>query len=453
MWRPKIDWNSDVPIFRLLLQAIADDVASGELVAGARLPASRDLADLLGVARGTVAKAFVEAERLGLVQCDVGRGTFVLARDEGARPYASLIVGPTALSDLTANLPLPGLDPDPASALEAIARRPDRHLLFRYHAPAGAIRHRQAGAQWLERLGVSASGDQVLVCAGAQHAIFVALAHLTRRSKILYAEELSYPGLHSIRETLRMELVPVGMDADGIDPAALARALRRHGSGAIYLMPTIHNPTGAVLPAERREAIARLARQHDCAIIEDDANRLLAASPPNSFWHLAPERTFVVASVSKILSPGLRIGYLLAPAPDQAALLRHLWATHWMAGPLNAEIVAMWLNDGTVDRTIAAKRVEAKRRQSLTRTSLSGLRIEAHSTSLHAWVHLPSRLDSARALAATIDRGVVGTPAAAFWNRPTPPPNAIRIALASVPRRADLKRALRRLVEATSTSS
>jgi DNA-binding transcriptional MocR family regulator len=452
MWRPRIDWNSDVPIFRLLLQAIADDVASGELVPGDRLPASRDLADLLGVARGTVAKAFVEAERLGLVQCDVGRGTFVLPRDQGARPYASLIVGPTALSDLTTNLPLAGLDPDPASALGALAERPDRNLLFRYHAPAGANRHRQAGALWLERFGISTTSDQVLVCAGAQHAIFVALAHLRRRSKILYAEELSYPGLHSIRETLRMELIPVAMDADGIDPTALARAIRRHGSGAIYLMPTIHNPTGAVLPAERRQAIARLARQHDCTIIEDDANRLLATSPPDTFWHLAPERTFLVASVSKILSPGLRIGYLLAPAPDQAGLLRYLWATHWMAGPLNAEIVAMWIEDGTVDRTIAAKRAEAKRRQSLTRSALRGLRVEAHPTSLHAWIHLPSQQDGARALAAMTDRGIVGTPASAFWTRATPPPNALRIALASVPRRVDLKRALVRLVEATRRS-
>lgn len=443
MWKPTLTDGDRLPLFRRIVQSLADDVAAGRLTPGARLPPHRDLADDLLIARGTVARAYREAEALGLVRGDVGRGTVVLAPDVGDRSYSTLLESPTVLSDLSTNLPLSGIDPDPADVLHRLAERPDRKALLRYLPPQGVRRHRLTGVRWLRRLGIETQLDDVLVCAGAQHALFVILSHLTNRSRTLYAEELTYPGLHGIAEALKLTLVPIRMDADGIDIADLARAARRHGPGTVYCMPTIHNPTGVVMPETRRAELAALARRENLTIVEDAANRMLVERPPPPLFSYAPERSFLVASVSKILSPGLRVAFVIGPKRELPALTRLVWATQWMVGPLGAEIVSMWLEDGAVDRTVTLKRREARRRQALARRLLSGCEIAAHPTSLHVWLTLPPQARADRFVADAAKRNIVVTPSSAFWSRKTAPPPAIRISLGGVEDVRSLTRGLR----------
>ena len=422
-------------MFREIVQAIADDIAEGRLEVGARLPPHRDLADHLGVARGTVARAYTEAAKLGLVESVVGRGTRVLAADGSDRRYASLLEAPTVLGDLSMNLPLSGIDPDPGDVLRRLAERPDRRSLLRYHPPGGIGRHRMAGVEWLARLGVTATVDDVLLAAGAQHALFVLFAHLAPRGSALYVEELTYPGLHGIAETLSLELVPVAMDAEGMDPDDLARIARKRGKGTVYLMPTIHNPVGGVMSAARRSAIAEVMRTRDLYLVEDAANHMLAKRTPPPLAMFAPERSFLVASVSKVLAPGLRIAFVTGPTSELPAISRRVWATQWMVGPIGAEMVAMWLEEGVVDRTVKKKRREALRRQTIVEQIFGKRRVTAHPDALHAWIALSRPWHPQR-------HEIVVTPASAFWARTTPAPNAVRIALGGIEKVAALERAL-----------
>lgn len=431
MWKPTIDDGAKTPAFRQIAQSIANDVATGRLAVGAQLPPHRDLADELGIARGTVARAYREAERIGLVRSEVGRGTRVLGPDAGERAYSSLFEEPTALSDLSTNLPLSGIDPDPGDALRALAERPDRRVLLRYQSPVGLRRHRLAGVRWFERMGIAVAVDRVFLTAGAQHALFVIFAHLRARAPAIYVEELTYPGMHGIAEALGVPLVPVAMDANGIDIADLERAVRRHGPGTIYTMPTIHNPTGIVMPEARRRELASLARERDLFLVEDEANRMFVADAPAPLFTYAPERSFCVASVSKVLSPGLRVAFVAAPEADVAALGRLVWASHWMVSPIGAEIVAMWLDDGTVDRTIDGKRRESVRRQNAARR-IFGRDLVAHPKAMHVWLTLPQGTRAERFANAAAAQNIVVTPSTAFWSRTTPPPRAIRLALGGV---------------------
>ena len=423
-------------MFREIVQAIADDIADGRLAVGTKLPPHRDLADELLVARGTVARAYQEAERLGLVASVVGRGTHVVAPDGGERPYASLLETPTVISDLSTNLPLSGIDPDPAEVLTRLAGRPDRRALFRYHPPTGTRRHRMAGVRWLERLDIEVAIDDVLLCSGAQHGLYVVLSHLASRGSALYVEELTYPGIHGIAEALRLELIPVGMDGEGMVPSDLARLSKKHGNGTVYCMPTIHNPTGAVMSAARREAVAAIAKERGLFLVEDAANRMLAARRPPPLRSYAPERTFSIASVSKVLLPGLRVAFLVGPPAELEAITRRVWATQWMVAPIGAEIVTMWLEDGVVDQTVLRKRREARRRQELVREIFGRSRVTAHGDALHAWIALPGKRPPKRR------EDIVVTPASAFWARSRPAPDAIRIALGGVDKMRELKRAL-----------
>jgi DNA-binding transcriptional MocR family regulator len=435
------------------VQALADDIASGLLPAGARLPPHRDLADEIGLARGTVARAYREAERLGLIQSDVGRGSFVLAPDAGDRPYSSLLEPPTALSDLSTNLPLSGIDPDPADVLKRLAERPDRRALLAYHPPEGLKRHRLAGVRWLGRMGIDAPTERVLTCAGAQHALFVSLAELLRRGGAIYVEPLTYPGLHGIAESLGRPLIPVAMDDEGMIPAALEQSARKHGPGAVYLMPSIHNPTGAVMTEARRREIAGLLERAELYAIEDAANAMLLEHPEPAIARFAPERALLVASVSKVLSPGLRLAFLLAPRSLVAALSRQIWATSWMTSPIGAELVAMWLEDGVVDRTVERKRREGQRRQELARRVFSEHTIESHPSSLHLWLSLPKRWASDRLAQEARTQRIVVTPSSAFWVRKTPPPRAIRIALGGADEIDRLEAGLERLARVIERAS
>lgn len=445
MWKPKVAEGGDQPVFRAIVQALADDIAAGRLAIGTRLPPHRDLADELMIARGTVARAYREAEKLGLVRSEVGRGTHVRAPDAGERPYASLLEPPMVLGDLSTNLPLSGIDPDPAGVFKRLATRPDRRSLLRYLPPSGTRRHRMAGLAWLNRMGVDANVNTVVPCAGAQHALFVALSHLSARSRVLYVEELTYPGIHGIAEVLGLQLVPIAMDDEGLSPADLGRACRRHGPGTLYVMPTIHNPTGGVMSSARRAALADLARKEELFVIEDAANRMLVARPPPPLMKYAPERTFLVASVSKVLSAGLRVAFLVVPANDVSALVRRVWATQWMVGPIGTEIVAMWLEDGTVDETLVRKRKEAGRRQAVARRALGDRGVRAHPHALHVWLDLPKPWRSEQLAEEAARQNIVVTPSSAFWARQTPPPPAIRIALGGIDDLRELRRRLTKL--------
>ncbi len=444
-WRPALSKTTDgVPLFRAIVQALSDDIAAGRLAAGARLPPHRALADELGVARGTVARAYQEAEQLGLIRGAVGSGTRVLASDGGARPYANLLQAPTALRDLSTNLPLSGIDPDPRDVLRQLAERPDRKQLLRYHSPLGLQRHRAAGSQWLRRMGVKASADDVLLCAGAQHALFVIASHARRRGRALYVEELTYPGMHGIAEALDVPLIPIALDDEGMHPASLDRACRSHGPGMVFCMPTIHNPTGAVMSTERRAALAEVARKRDLVVIEDAANRMLMTRPPPPLRHFAPERTFLVASVSKVLAPGLRTAFVVGPVSDLAPLARLVWATQWMTGALGPEMVALWLESKLVDGTLRRKRREAARRQALARR-IFGDAARGHPQALHVWLSLPGPWQVERFVAEAAQHQLVVTPSSAFWIRTTRAPAAVRIALGGVDAMSELELALEKL--------
>lgn len=447
MWTPRFAGSDSEPLYRQIIQALADDVASGRLAAGTVLPPHRALAERLGVARATVAQAYTEAAQLGLLRSHVGRGTVVLSPDSGQRPFSTLLEAPTTFNDLSTNWPLSKIDPDPAEALRTLARRPDRMALLRYQPHVGMRRHRRLGVEWARRFGVTASEDQVLVCAGAQHALFAVLAHLLEPKDVLLVEEWSYPGLHGIAETLRIRLVPVPMDAEGLSPHALEAACRRHRAKALYCMPTAHNPLGMVLSSARRQQLAQIARRCNLTLVEDDAHRLLVPDPPPPLYEAASERTFFIASTSKALCAGLRVAFLIAPSAHVAAVARHLWATHWMVSPIGPEIVGIWTEAGTADRTIQLKRREAAVRQRLAAKVFAAHRTLAHPNALHLWLWLPLGWQADELAAQARQQNIAVTPSSAFWMGSKQPRQAIRIALGGVDSRKELKRGLERLAQ------
>jgi DNA-binding transcriptional MocR family regulator len=454
MWTPDLRPRRG-PRYLAIADALADDAVAGRLPAGTRLPTHRELADRLGVTVGTVTRGYAEATRRGLVSGEVGRGTFVrAAAGPGLASVAPLPPEP-GLVDLSANLPpeAPGDRTGAALArtLKALAQRKDLERLLGYPAEGGAPEHRAAGAVWARRAGLDVTADRVLVSSGSQHGMTAVFAALLSPGDLVLTDALTYPGMKALASLLSLRLQGLPMDEQGLLPDALAAACRTGSPRALYCMPTLQNPTAAVMGDGRRKEIASIAREHGLLVVEDDVHGHLPEKSPRPLAAQLPELAVYLTGTSKSLAPGLRVGFIAAPralAPRLSAAIR---GTTWMAAPLMAEIAARWIGDGTADAVLARKRKETAARNALAARVLDGARYAAHPASFHLWLHLPEPWRADAFAAAARRQGVAITPAAAFAATAGGPrprrgaaavPEAVRVCLGGARDRAGLERAL-----------
>lgn len=449
IWAPTI--STDGPRYAAIVNALVEDIDAGRLRRGDQLPTHRELADRLGVSVGTVTRAYAAAERRGLIRGEIGRGTFVGGRTADVYGAADFGTKPTGVVDLAVTRPLEHLDPDLRAALRELARRPELPDLMHYQPNAGMWRHRVAGADWVSRFGLETSPENVIVCAGTQHALNVVLSALTVAGDALFVEELTYPGIRVLANLLELKLVPLPMDEDGLIPEAFESACRQRRAKALFTIPTIHNPCTSTIPEARRQEIAAIASQHDVTIVEDAIHHLLADAPPRPLSAFAPDNSCFIGAVSKVVTGGLRIAYLVSPPGMVAQLTQAVWATNWMTSPLCAEIVATWIEDGTADETVRRKRAEARRRVTLAREILSGYRLHADDFGHHAWLELPERWESAVQFSAeSRHRGVAVTPAEVFTVGGGKP-RAVRLSLSAPHDRDVLSKALHKVAQTISS--
>ena len=230
------------PLYVELADAIERDIAAGALAPGERLPTHRDLADALQLNVSTVTRGYREAEKRGLVSATVGRGTFVTSDAVTNSAMVSFEPSAPGMLELGLIAPLDHLDPEISEGFKRIARRKDPSALLRYSTRAA--RPNTAGRA---HSGPSGSGsrpgaEDVIVCAGSQHALTCALSGLLRSGDRVAVDELTYPGLKTLAGMLGLRLVPIAMDEHGMVPASLDAACRRDEIKALYLMPGVHTP-------------------------------------------------------------------------------------------------------------------------------------------------------------------------------------------------------------------
>jgi DNA-binding transcriptional MocR family regulator len=448
-WRPNLDLQDadrDAALYLSIANAIALDVSNGHLQAGQKLPPQRELADSLGVALGTVTRAYAEAERRGLVRGQGRRGT-VVAGPAPKRSSLSSLVDTNALVDLSANHPSPSLDPDLAAVLKIVARQSNVGELVRYPPSAGLLRHRQVICDWLREQGVPAHPDTCVLTAGAQHGIGVTLSAITRSGDEVACESLTFPGVKAVAGDLGLKLLPVPVDEEGLQPDAFEQLAKARTLRALYTIPSLQNPTSAMLSLQRKKRIAQIAARHDVLIVEDEINRPLTSSRCDPFVSLANERSFFISSASKSVAGGLRLGWVVGPGAYKEALAQSVQASLIGVAPLNAEILTTWLRDGTAERTIAARRREARARLKRALQLLQGAdaRVRSHADGYYVWLELPQRWPMARFAREARRRGVAVAPADIFALEGTAPPNAVRVGLTSPPGRETLLHGLRTL--------
>jgi len=450
-WIPTLN-DRQGPLYRRIVEALTADIASGRLHRGQQLPTHRALADALGIDLTTVTRAYTEARRCGLTEARVGQGTFVAESMSHLRHATR----PGDEFDLSMNLPPQPMEADLEGritrGIAAVQREVGFSVHLNYREPGGSAAERDTAAAWLRSRIPDAHGDRLVICPGTQNALFNLLVALTKPGDVVLTEALTYPGIKAAAAHTGVRLIGLPMDEAGILPDALNSACREYGPKAVYLIPTIHNPTTATMPLSRREEVAEILRANHTLLLEDDAYGMLEpkAVPLAS---LIPERTYFAASLSKCIAPGLRVSFLLTPDHEAAGqMIAALRATVQMSAFLMVALVARWLADGSADAMIDAIRDEAAARQKLATEVLARHAFSRHPNGHHIWVPLPQGWGRTE-FASHVQRQGLAIVTAETFSVVETQPYAIRVSLGAASSRSELVGGLQILAAALRSSA
>lgn len=472
-----LDPNGPEPLYRQLYYAIRDAILTGRLQPGARLPASRTLARDLGVSRNTVLAAFEQLAVEGYLGGRVGAGSYVsralpeealTARAVAAPTPASPAPGPSArgrrlvgLARSTARARpfAPGLPELAAFPFEEFARLLQRHwrappASFLIGAdPMGWRPLREALAAHLGAArAVRCTADQVLIVSGAQQALDLAARVLIDPGDRVWVEEPGYAGLEGALLAAGAELVPVPVDAEGLSVEA-GRRLAPDARMAC-VAPSHQYPLGITMSLARRLELLEWARTADAFVLEDDydSEYRYSGRPLAALQGLdADGRVIYVGTMSKIMFPALRLGYMVVPAHlvDAFAAVRRITDTHppMLAQPALAEFVA----DGRLAQHIRRMRALYAERQArfleLAREILgSALELRPAEAGMHLVGWLSPGIDDRAVAEAAARRGVEAPPLSAHY-RGRPPRPGLLLGYAGVGE-AETRRGLTELARA-----
>lgn len=420
------------PAYLSLADQFARAIHDGRLANGARLPTHRRLAEDLALSVQTVSRAYEELIRRGLVSGEIGRGSFVQARRaEPEPPY--LPERPGEVIDLSILKPVcePMHHQRLKEALAWLAETLPSSSALSFRPNVVFPRHRAVAVEWLKACGLTVSPQNVSLTNGATAGMTVALMSVAPPGSTVATEAIGHHTLVPLATYLGFNLEGLPIDRDGLIPEALDEACGRSDIRAVFVQPSVINPTATLMSAERREAIVAVARKHDIAIIENDVLGPLVEGRAPPLAAYGPERTLYVTSFTKVTVPGLRIGYLAAPDRYVAAVANRHLVSNWMATPMVAEIATRWVTDGTAMELVRWQREALARRHDIAENVLEGMTYLAHRSGLHIWLPLPGDRTEEGFVAQARLQGVAIAPGLSFRTSDAPWQPAVRISLGS----------------------
>ena len=420
------------PAYLSLADQFARAIHDGKLPNGTRLPTHRKLAYELKLSVQTVSRAYEELIRRGLISGEIGRGSFVQTeRREVEPPYLPERLG--EVIDLSILKPV--CDPMHVEKLKQsliwLGENLPSSSALSFRPNVVFPRHRAIAVEWLKICGIDAAPQNISLTNGATAAMTVALMSVAPPGSTVATEAIGHHTLIPLATYLGFNLMGLEIDEQGIVPEALDEACRTADIRAVFVQPSVINPTATLMNSVRRSALAEVARRHDIAIIEGDVLGPLVADRAPPIAYFAPERTLYYTSFTKITVPGLRIGYLVAPDRYAAAVANRHLVSNWMATPIVAEIASKWVTDGTAMELVEWQREALLRRQAIVAEMLGTERVLTHPNALHLWLPLPENRTEEGFVAQARLQGVAIAPGLSFRTSDAPWQSAVRVSLGS----------------------
>ena len=459
-WLPDISSGTG-PVYIRVADSIENAITHGVLPPGTKLPPQRNLAYDIGVTIGTVSRAYALVHERGLVAGEVGRGTYVLERSNGKQielvdpitqalagtrglntPDAKIRFDTTAAPDIGQGTIIGKLFADISSDHQSEISSYSRNF------PANWF---EAGQIWLARNGWKPAIETIVPTLGAHAAAIAVISAVTSPGDKIVFENLTYTQISRAARLLGRRSILVDSDEHGMIPEDFERLCQQQHPRLAFLMPTAHNPTLVTMPEARRRAIAAIARRHSVWLIEDDLYGGMTGDQNPLMAAIAPERTFVVSSLSKSVTAGVRGGWVACPPHfAQRIKVTHKMTTGGLPFIL-AETCARLVLGGHALELRRKSVEEIKAREQLAREALSGFEFNSHPHLPFLWLKLPEPWLSGTFKNAALSEGVLIDDEDEFKAaRIDRVYHRVRVAFSSPPQREDVAAGfmtLRRLLE------
>jgi GntR family transcriptional regulator/MocR family aminotransferase len=454
--RIPLDRQSSIPLYQQIETYLRQGILSGSLAADTRLPASRQLAHDLGVNRLTVENAYAELETEGLIYSKMGSGTYVLP----ANPLLTLPQdGPGAAwplwqqsiefqskatkrkpaDEIFRNTAQPALRhpisfasgigdahlfpaEDFRKVLQSVMRR-DGIAALDYGEPNGHAPLRETITHILASQGLQTRSENVLITAGSQQALSLVSQLLLKPGDVILVESPTYSGALDLFRALNFQVVGIPVDGQGMQVERLEKLMQQHHPKLIYTIPNFHNPTGTCLSTARRRQLIILADRYNIPILEDDfvgdlryegrTQPALKALDPGG-------RVIYVSTFSKILMPGLRVGFLVAEGPVYDSLVNFKRVNDLATSTLVQRALEAYVTVGRYQSHLRRScQIFHKRRDvmllAIQRYLPAEIRLDPPQGGMFIWLQLPEKLSSEKLLLLAWEDGVTFAPGNEFF--------------------------------------
>lgn len=468
--------ESHIPLYIQLRDQLRSLVHAGDLRPGDRIPASRELAQMLGVHRTTVANAYAELESEGLIQGHVGRGTFIRGNGNALKitpPAPPTLNGSDGLrwellfaderseeilSRLTANAPdnamsfvmaRPAEEFYPVEELQSCshtALRREGQDILNLGASDGFPALKDALLDLLRHEGIPAKDDTLLITDGCQQALDLIAKSFVRPGDTVILENPTYPGASAVFQSVRARCIgvpvrtqaepgrPLGMDLEALEATLLANRVK-----LLLLTPDFQNPTGTSMPLASRRRVLELATRYQVPVVEDHVYARLHARDEQVPCLKQLDRSNLVIhidSFAKVAFPGLRVGWIVAPpaAIERLRLVKQLSDLH--TDQLAQATMAEFLKRGLFQKHLARMRKVYSSRlnaldEALRRFMPENTRWTRPDGGMCLWLELPPGFDASELMIHARERGVLFAPGRYFYVQ-NPMPNTLRLGFASL---------------------
>ena len=437
--------ESTTPLYRQLFEQIRDKILMGQLPSGGRIPATRELAGLIGLNRTTVSAAYELLEREGLLRAHVGRGSFV---ERPARVMAPEVPEPSPTTpapdemiSFATSRPAAELFPieECRQTIFDVASGGDLMRILQLGSPLGYEPLREWLREELRAAGVYGPDDDVMITSGCQQAQDLVIRTLVQPGDLVLLEDPVYPGLREMLHRAGARLAGIPMTPAGLDLTEANRVLQRERARLIFVTPTFQNPTGATLPRAARSELIRLASSCGVTIVENDIYSALRyqGEPIPPVKQLASSGEAIqLGSFSKIAFPGLRVGWIVASRQVIEACAA---GKQWMdlhSDHLSQAVLLRFAQTGRLaaHRQLVVEAGAGKLAAALDaceRYLPEGSHFTRPAGGMNLWVRLPHPLDASALLRAAEEQGVSYLPGRHFAVG-RPEPGSLRLSFAGL---------------------
>lgn len=384
-WKPSKD-RLKSPIYISLSELLEQDIIDGRLPPNTKLPPQRELADFLDVNLSTITRAFKRCEIKGLIYATVGSGTYV--SPNAALPNSDMQEEAEYI-DLGLIKPYYQFNSIVTDTARTILQGPKSDKLFEFSFTLGTSHHKQIAQKWLTEFQITAAMEDIILTSGTQNALAIALLSLFRAGDKIAADTYTYSNFITLAKQLNIQLIPIDGDEQGMLPDVLEKQMKLHEIKGIYLMPSCTNPTGITMPLERRKALSEIVRHQDMVLLEDDTYGFIADDKIPPMAAIIPTHTIYLHGISKSLSAGLRIAYLVFPHRFQKFFLNTANNINLKTPLLNAEIASELIAGGAARKIINNKCMLSEERNRLYARYFPDLP-PANPYSFFQWLPLPT---------------------------------------------------------------